>query len=200
MSRDFLVLDFEFTHFSSPVGKPRGFFSEIIEIGAVKYSGEILDVVGEISDYVKPHFYPKHAKEGLDFSMISEKELQSAIEFAEMLERLRELYVPNETFFTTWGEADFEVLAEGCKRHGLDNPILREDCLDMAAWYKWEMGDSYTTGLRNAIEEQCVSAEGMLWHTACQDAANTGRLLMTLLNEGWNPEDFLNKDSAESEE
>jgi Inhibitor of the KinA pathway to sporulation, predicted exonuclease len=196
MSRNFLVLDFEFTHYSSPVGKPRGFFSEIIEIGAVKYSGESLDITDRLSEYVKPHFYPNHAKEGLDFSMISAKDLKDAIEFAVMLDKLRELYIPHETYFTTWGESDFEVLAEGCKRHGLENPVLFEDCLDMAAWYKWEMGDSYTTGLRQAIEEQCVPTEAMMWHTACDDAENTGLLLMTLLNEGWNPDDFLQKDSA----
>ena len=190
MLKDFLVLDFEFTHYTKPVGKPRGFFSEIIEIGAVKYCGETLEVIGQISEYVKPHFYPRQAKEGMEFSMISEKDMSAAIEFSEMLNKLRGLYVPNQSFFTTWGNADFNVLAEGCKRHGLENPILPEDCLDMAAWYKWEMADDYTTGLRKAMDEQRIDA-GMFSHTACEDAANTGKLLIKLLNSDWNPEDFL---------
>ena len=33
--KDFLLVDFEFTTYTKPVGRPRGFFSEIIEIGAV---------------------------------------------------------------------------------------------------------------------------------------------------------------------
>jgi sporulation inhibitor KapD len=191
MNRDLFVVDFEFTHYTKPVGKPRGYFSEIIEIGVVKLSGETLEEIGKISEYVKPHFYPNQAKEGMDFSMISENDMKSGIEFAEMLEKIREQYVPHETFFVTWGEADFLVLDEGCKRHGLENPILFEDCLDMAAWYKWEMNDVYTTGLRKATEEQEIDT-GLLWHTACDDAANTGKLLIKLLNDGWDPDEFLN--------
>ena len=193
MNKDFLVLDLEFTQYTKPVGKPRGFFSEIIEIGAVKYSGETLEIVGKMSNYVKPHFYPNQAKEGMDFSMISDNDLQTAITFPEMLEKLCQLYIPNRTYFTTWGDADYEVLDEGCRRHKIENPVLYTDCLDMAAWYKWEMDDSYTTGLRNAIEEQGLTG-GMLWHTAYEDAANTGKLLIKLLNDGWFPEDFLCRD------
>ena len=37
--KKFLVVDFEFTTYERPVGRPRGFFSEIIEIGAVKMQG-----------------------------------------------------------------------------------------------------------------------------------------------------------------
>ena len=40
--KKFLVVDFEFTTYERPVGRPRGFFSEIIEIGAVKLDGEPL--------------------------------------------------------------------------------------------------------------------------------------------------------------
>ena len=32
----FIVVDFEFTYYNKPVGRPNGFFPEIIEIGAVK--------------------------------------------------------------------------------------------------------------------------------------------------------------------
>ena len=190
MVKDYFVVDFEFTKYTRPVGKPRGFFSEIIEIGAVMINGETLEVVGQISNYVVPHFYPKQAGEGMEFSMISNKDLQTAIEFEEMIENIRGLYVPHETFFVAWGNADYKVLDEGCRRHGLENHVLFEDYLDMAAWYKWEMDDDYTTGLRKAIEEQCVDS-GMYWHTANQDAVNTGALLVKLIKDGWNVYDFI---------
>ena len=32
---NFFVIDFEFTFYKRPVGRPRGFFNEIIEAGAV---------------------------------------------------------------------------------------------------------------------------------------------------------------------
>jgi sporulation inhibitor KapD len=91
--------------------------------------------------------------------------------------------------FTAWGDADAHVLSEGCGRHEIGNPVLPEDYLDMAAWYKWEMGDDYTTSLRKATEEQQIDT-GMLWHTAVDDATNTGKLLVQLLKDGWNPEDY----------
>ena len=39
---DYLVVDFEFTFYKKPIGRPRTFFSEIIEIGAVKFIGDSL--------------------------------------------------------------------------------------------------------------------------------------------------------------
>ena len=56
MSRDFFVADFEFTQYTKRMGRPRGFFSEIIEIGAVKIDGNSLAVTGKIQNFVHPHF------------------------------------------------------------------------------------------------------------------------------------------------
>ena len=40
----FLIVDFEFTKYTKPVGRPNGFFPEIIEIGAVKFeNGQLVD-------------------------------------------------------------------------------------------------------------------------------------------------------------
>ena len=189
MSRDYFVVDLEFTQYTKVVGRPRGFFPEIIEIGAVKIDGATTETLGHFQHFVKPHFYPKHAKEGMAFCMITEEDMKTAIDFPDMLEMIRSLYVPNETYFVVWGNADFPVIEEGCNRHKLANPILAEDCLDLAAAYKLLKGNTYTTGLRKATEEQNVQTGG-LWHTAFDDAANTGKLLVKMLAEGWNPEGY----------
>ena len=189
MCRDFFIVDFEFTQYAKPVGRPRGFFSEIIEIGAVKIDSGTMEPVGKVQNFVKPHFYPKHAKESMDFCMITEGDMKTAIEFPDMLEKIMTLYVPNKTYFVVWGNADYPVIEEGCERHNLSNPILAEDCLDLAAAYKRMKADSYTTGLRKATEEQNVQTGG-LWHTAFDDAANTGKLLVKMLSDHWNPKDY----------
>jgi sporulation inhibitor KapD len=186
---DFFVADFEFTQYTKPVGRPRGFFSEIIEIGAVKIDGSTMETVGHIKNYVRPHFYPKQAKEGMAFCMITEQDMKTAIEFKDMLEQIRSLYVPHKTYFVAWGNADYQVVEEGCKRHALPNPILAEDYLDLAAAYKRMMGDTFTTGLRKATVEQSVDTGG-LWHTAYDDAANTGKLLRKMLAGNWKTEDY----------
>jgi len=190
MNKDFLVIDLEFTQYTKPVGRPRAFFPEIIEIGAVKIAGDTHEISGHIQNFVKPHFFPKQAAESLAFCMITASDMKTAIDFSAMLEKLKSLYVPGETYFVSWGDADYDVVAQGCERHSLPNPILAEDCLDLAAAYKRMKGDSRTTGLHKAAEEMHIDAEG-LWHTAYDDAVNTGKVLLKLMADGWEPEPVL---------
>ena len=187
--KKFLVVDFEFTTYERPVGRPRGFFSEIIEIGAVKLDGEPLTDCGRIQSFVKPHFYPKQAKDSMDFCMITAKDMQQAIEFPAMVQELAALYESGETYFVAWGTEDYKVLQTGCERHKIENPVKYEDYLDLALAYRLWKGDDYTTGLKKATEEQDVNTAG-LWHTAFDDANNTGKLLIEMFNCGWKLEDF----------
>lgn len=60
--KNFLIVDFEFTMYTKPVGRPNGFFSEIIEVGAVKLSGEAFNCTGKLQNFVKPHFIPSRLK------------------------------------------------------------------------------------------------------------------------------------------
>lgn len=190
MMKSFLIVDFEFTMYRRPVGRPNGFFSEIIEIGAVKLAGEEYKCAGTIQNFVKPHFYPRQAKEAMDFCMITEKDMQRGIEFKAMLDKLAALYEAGTTYFVAWGDSDYKVLQKGCERHKLENPILFEDYLDLAEAYKLWKGDEKTTGLKKAVEEQEVDAAG-LWHTAFDDANNTGKLLVAMLAKGWTVEQYL---------
>ena len=187
MNRDFLVVDFEFTQYTKPVGKPRAFFPEIIEIGAVKIDGNSYEITGYIEDFVKPHFFPNHVAESMDFCMITEADMENAIEFGEMIKQIESLYTPGETYFVSWGGADYSVVNQGCERHGLANPILREDYLDLAAAYKLIKNDKQTTGLYKAAEELNIDTEGF-GHTAYDDAVNTSKILIKLLGDSWKPE------------
>ena len=85
------------------------------------------------------------------------------------------------------GTEDYKVLNTGCERHKIENPVQFEDYLDLAEAYKLWKGDELTTGLKRATEEQEVDTAG-LWHTAYDDAANTGKLLKKMLEKGWTPE------------
>lgn len=189
LSKNYLVTDFEFTQYTKRVGRPRGFFSEIIEIGAVLLNDAGNKEMGKVQNFVKPHFYAKQAKEALDFCMITANDMKKAIEFEQMIEKIKQFYVPGATWFVAWGTEDYHVINEGCKHHGLENPVLLEDYLDLAEAYKLLKGDSYTTGLKKATEEQQVETGG-LWHTAYDDAANTGKLLTKLLADGWTVEQY----------
>lgn len=190
MTKDYFVVDFEFTQYTKPVGKPRGFFSEIIEIGAVRISGDKNEITGHLQEFVKPHFYPKQAAESMLFCSITDEHMKTAIDFTDMLNKVDSLYYPGNTFFVSWGGDDYRVLEKGCERHKIANPVLFEDCLDLAAVYKHIKGNNYTTGLRNAAEELNIEAEGH-WHAAYEDAYKTGKILIKLLADGWSPEHLI---------
>ena len=191
MNKDFLVVDLEFTQYTKPVGKPRGFFPEIIEIGAVKIDKDTHEIIGHIQEFVKPCFFPNQAAESMEFCMITESDMEDAIEFSEMLQLMESLYIPGSTFFVSWGDADYKVVEEGCARHSLSNPILIDDYLDLAEAYKQFKGYKKTTGLRMAAEELNINADGY-WHTAYDDAYNTGSVLIAMIDKGWKPEYFFN--------
>ena len=187
---NYLVVDFEFTFYKRPVGRPRAFFAEIIEIGAVKLD-ESLKECGKLQNFVKPHFFPKHAKDAMDFCMITDADMKKAITFPAMLEKMSAMYEAGNTLFVAWGDADYKVLAEGCSRHKLENPVLQADYLDLAEAYKLWRGEENTPGLKTAITEMEVTADGLA-HTAFDDAYNTGKVLAKMLEKGWTYEAYLN--------
>jgi len=190
MDKDFFVVDFEFTQYTKPMGKPRAFFSEIIEIGAIRIDGETFEITGHIEDFVKPHFFPKQAAESMEFCMITEADMENAIDFSDMLGQIASLYVPGETYFVSWGNADYSVIKKNCERHMLPNPILPEDCLDLAEAYKMFKGERNTPGLHKAVEDLNIIDEGF-GHTAFDDAVNTGKVLIKLIEDGCKLENYL---------
>ena len=190
--RKFLVVDFEFTTYDRPVGRPSNYFSEVIEIGAVLLNGDTFAEEGRYQSFVKPKFFPKQAKASLDFCMITEKDMKTAIEYPEMVKKMAEMYVPGETYFVAWGDSDYKVIDIACQRYKIENPIRKDDYLDLAHAYKLLHDHTYTTGLKAATEEQEVDTAG-LWHTAFDDANNTGKLLKKLMEKGWKPEDYFQK-------
>ena len=125
----------------------------------------------------------------------SEKDMKKGIEYPEMVAKLAEIYEAGQTYFVAWGTEDYKVLNTGCERHKIENPVQYEDYLDLAEAYKLWKGDELTTGLKRATEEQEVDTAG-LWHTAYDDAANTGKLLVRMLEKGWTPELYFEQKAA----
>lgn len=121
--------------------------------------------------------------------MITASDMEDAIDFSDMLGQIESLYIPRETYFVAWGDADYGVVKQNCERHLLPNPFLPEDYLDLAAAYKLLKCDRNTTGLSKAAEELNINTEGF-GHTAYDDAVNTGKILLRLIADGWKPEHY----------
>ena len=182
--RDFLVVDFEFTMYTKRVGRPRGFFSEILEYGLVKLDGRQHTVITEAQAFVKPSFFPKQAKQAQEFSMITKADLDKGIKYEEMLEELKTVYEPNNNYFVAWGDADWHVIKEACQRYGLENPIQYADYVDLSREYQNFFNAERRLSLKNALDAQKIELAGT-WHTALNDARNTAKLVAHMLKLGW---------------
>lgn len=180
----FLIADFEFTVYTKPTGRPRGFFSEILEYGWVLLDKQTSVLSAQDQSFVQPKFFPKQAKEGREFSMITEADLATGIEYPEMVARLNKIYDVEQTYFVAWGDADWYVLKEACSRHNLVLPLTVETYVDLSREYQTFYNLSYRPSLKNALDEQQIKLDG-LWHTALDDALNTAKLVTHMLSQGW---------------
>lgn len=187
---DYLVVDFEFTFYKKPIGRPRTFFSEIIEIGAVKFIGDSLKQKCRLQNFVQPKFFPRQAMYAMEFCMITPRDMESAIPFPKMLKKLSALYEENKTFFVAWGTSDYNVLDQCCYKHKLSNPIQKKDYLDLAEAYRLWKGVANTPSLKTALSDFELDADGLA-HTALDDAHNTGKVLLKMLEAGWTYEAYV---------
>ena len=189
--REYLVMDFEFSVYTKKVGKPRGFFSEVLEYGMVQFVPQ-KGVLATRQSFVQPKFFPKQAKDSQLFSMISEADLKSAVSYESMIKELAAFYKPKESYFVAWGEADWKVIKDACVRYDVPNPFVLEDYLDLSMEYKSFYNLSYRPSLKNALDEQQIVLDG-IWHTALADAKNTAKLVEHMLSQGWQPNKSVNE-------
>lgn len=182
----FLVIDFEFTTFGDRgcTGQPRGFFPEIIEVGAVLLTPPDYKNGTEYEDFVKPRFFPKLSDFCREIALIEQEDVDGGIDAGEMLQELRQLFDTKNCLLTAWGDSDYKVLAEVCRKYKLENPFPAASYLDLASAYRDFHGHGYRTALSIALAEYQVEQSGFA-HTALADALNTAELLRRMLAAGW---------------
>ena len=183
----FFVVDFEFTTFGKKTfGKPRAFFPEIIELGAVSIHAPSFEETEPLQAFVKPRFFPKLTQECIDLTQIYQNNVDSGISFEALLSLMKMHYSPEKTWFVAWGDSDRDVLQEACNRYKTTYPFLFEDYVDLAEEYKLFYHHPRTPSLKLALEERQIQAVG-LTHSALDDARNTAQLFADLVKAGWMP-------------
>lgn len=187
--KTWLIADFEFTVHDPGPGRPRAFFPEVIEAGAVR--AQEPDFVEEpiLQTFVLPKYFPKIKTECTNITMIRQKDVDAGISFEQVLEKLSAVYEPGNTWFVCWGDSDQKVLAQACARYKSPCPFDWTDYLDLAAVYKQFVGVEKTVGLQQALKDTGVERFGMS-HLAMDDAVNTVRILAWLHQQGWKPEEL----------
>lgn len=185
-----LVADFEFTVHDAGPGRPRAFFPEVIEAGAVSLEPPDFLEVQVIQTFVKPQYFPKIKQECTNITMIKQEDVNGGIDFESLLSRLSEVYAPGKTWFACWGDSDQKVLDEACRRYKITCPFSWDDYIDLALAYKTFYGRDRSIGLQQAIEETGVERYGMS-HLAMDDAINAARVMRFMMTNGWTPQKSL---------
>lgn len=183
---NFLVFDFEFTTHDTIFGRPRGFFQEVIEVGAVLLTLPDYSTDWRYQTFVKPRIFPKLSEACKNITMIQQEDVNQGIPLQDMLAKLAEPYQPGKTALVAWGNSDREVVADNCSRYKIACPFEWKDYIDLSAEYKNFYGHERRLSLKHAVEERGIERKGF-YHLALDDAENTALLVMRMLQEGWKP-------------
>jgi len=180
------VADFEFTVHDLGPGRPRAFFPEVIEAGALQMLPPDYLETPIIQTFVRPQYFPKIKPECYNITMIQQKDVDGGIGFTELLSRLTAVYMPGRTWLACWGDSDQKVIDNACRRYKIPCPFNWTDYLDLAFEYKTFYGRDRSIGLQQAVEETGIERYGMS-HLAMDDAVNAARVLLHMVREGWKP-------------
>jgi len=184
--RTIIVADFEFTVHDAGPGRPRAFFPEVIEAGAVRLEPPEYSEVQVIQTFVKPQYFPKIKPECTNITMIRQEDVNGGIGFEALLARLADAYVPGGAWLACWGDSDQKVIDQACKRYKIPCPFDWSDYIDLALVYRNLYRRERSIGLKQAVEETGVERYGMS-HLAMDDAVNAARVMRHMMAAGWEP-------------
>jgi sporulation inhibitor KapD len=180
----FLVVDFEFTAYADNFGRPKGFFPEIIEVGAVELRPPDYRDGRTYESFVKPRFFPKLSEFCRSIAIVEQADVDGGVDAAEMIKQLALLFDPDKVWLVAWGDSDYTVLANLCRKYRLANPFPPERSIDLADSYRDLCGHTHRSPLAVVLAEKGIEKTGYA-HTALADALNTAALVRRMLADGW---------------
>jgi sporulation inhibitor KapD len=131
----FLVVDFEFSVPRS-YGKPRAWFAEIIEVGAVLADPLCNPTDQTYSAFVKPRIWTRLAEESYAITGIRQEDVDGGVDLELSLNDLKKMSPDKDTWLVAWGDSDRKVLGNVCEKYGLEYPFAWDNYLDLAEEYK----------------------------------------------------------------
>ncbi|HEX3015569.1 MAG TPA: 3'-5' exonuclease KapD [Desulfobacteria bacterium] len=182
---NFLAVDFEFTVYTSNTfGRPRAFFPEVIEVGAV-VTDEFGKPNGEkYSAFVKPRFWPRLTDECFAITGIRQSDVDNGVPLEVAIKKLKAMTPAGGNWLVAWGDADRKVLGDVCRKYGLEYPFVWADYVDLATSYRGFYKLEKRAALQRAIEERNIVKVGIS-HSALDDAINAALVMEKMINEGW---------------
>ena len=179
----FLIVDFEFT-MHQRYGRPRVWFPEIIEVGAVVADGQGVLQDKVYNAFVKPQFWPRISEDCTGITGIHQRDIEQGISFEQMLQSLWQMSPSQDKWLVGWGKQDRLVLKNVCDKYGFEYPFLFENYIDLATEYRLFSNRNRLISLKDAIDETGVEKRGIS-HAAYDDAVNAALVMQKMIAKGW---------------
>jgi inhibitor of KinA sporulation pathway (predicted exonuclease) len=177
-----LILDLEATCYEKGT-EPPGFYSEVIEIGAIELDTETLEVGKEFDTFVKPSlkintYLSNFCKK---LTTITDKDLVGAPDLRTALANLAKTYNLNSMVFCSWGDYDRNKLIRDCEKFGIEYPFYNHISLKTA------YADFYNVnkcGMDTALEQRKLRLTGT-HHRGIDDVRNIANITKEMVKDGW---------------
>ena len=173
----YIVIDLEWN--GSYSKKARGYFNEIIEVGAVRVD-EQMRLVDTFHATIKPVVSKKLSTIVTDLTNITAEELEDGTTFTAMMRQLSRWIGNEPAAILTWSTTDLLVLMENCRYFTgrQEIPFLR-NYMDFQVYAQQRMGVemSQQLGLAKAGEMLGIPEDNMSLHRALDDSKLTAAIL-----------------------
>lgn len=177
--KTYIVVDLEATCYERNQA-PKGFKSEIIEIGAVKCD-EHGNSLEEFQGFVCPARFPELSDFCKGLTTITQDDVDDALDFPEVfkqfMEWCKEGNEDNELVFVSWGHYDKNQFRDDCGLHRINKGWIGDNNHislkhKHAEWNGLEKGH----GLGRACREERIKFTGTA-HRGIDDAINVAKIL-----------------------
>ncbi|WP_139488621.1 3'-5' exonuclease [Brevibacillus dissolubilis] len=160
----------------------KGQTQEIVEIGAVKFDLDQLDISAEkqFQKFVFPPLRGYFDNRTRKFAGITDENVASAVTFRQAFTDFIE-WMGSDYYICSWGPDDKRLLMEHCARFGVTFNWLR-NYNDVQPPISMLLVDRQQMGLNKAIEMSGLETLGRL-HSALDDARNTAAVLKKYLDK-----------------
>lgn len=153
--------------------KIKGFFNEIIEIGAVKLD-EDLNICDEFTCLIKSQVGKNLRHNTKEITHLTFDDLQKGVSFSKAVSMFKKWIGDTENaLIMSWGDGDIRVFCDNCKYFGFGEEIpFLSYYADLQKYFQKKMktDPGHQIGLGNAAEMVGIDCEKMTLHRALDDS------------------------------
>jgi len=176
---NYIIYDLEATCWQ---GRPPGYVSEIIEIGAIRING-YGEVTGEYNRFIKPILNPTLSAFCKELTSIEQEFIDRSKTYPQVIEEFQDWCGIHEGDYLlcSWGNFDRKMLIQDCELHKLESEWA-ETHINLKSQYKEIKGLRKYYGLKRAVEKEGFEFTGT-HHRGIDDAANLAKIFRKHFDE-----------------